>query len=324
MLKLTAQSQRLQLITDFLKAQAFERASFAQIHEYLHQKLPGLGLKPISRRSLEADLQCLKQDNSSGIKHVQVARKHYYQLEKKQKAPIDISEGFMQSMLQQIGQNLGAKLPEKLLKTDHDFQDQLVFSFSGLNDDGQSVQLAATCLQAIEQQYLIQFLYKPAFSTYRSRLQIVAPLQIRFYEGRFYLVACEWSELKKAPKNQLKVFAFDLIEDFVVVPALSERDDGKEGDLQHFHWAALAHELQLRSYFKHCLGIARFKDSVPEVVRLKFTDWAINYVKARRLHASQRIIVDNPNYIVVELYIYRTYELNMLLSRFRDYGSEVL
>jgi hypothetical protein len=82
-------------------------------------------------------------------------------------------------------------------------------------------------------------------------------------------------------------------------------------------------EVGLKSYFKHCLGIARFKESIPEVIRLKFTDWAISYVKARRLHASQRIVVDNPNYIVVELYIYRTYELSMLLSRFRDYGVEV-
>jgi hypothetical protein len=71
------------------------------------------------------------------------------------------------------------------------------------------------------------------------------------------------------------------------------------------------------------LGIARFKESVPEVIRLKFTDWAISYVKSRRLHASQRIVVDNPNYLVVELYIYRTYELAMLLSRFRDFGTEV-
>ncbi|MEY2652401.1 MAG: hypothetical protein RLZZ321_1494, partial [Bacteroidota bacterium] len=45
MLKLTAQSQRLQLITDFLKSQAFQRAAFIQIQDYLNSKLPGLGLK---------------------------------------------------------------------------------------------------------------------------------------------------------------------------------------------------------------------------------------------------------------------------------------
>jgi hypothetical protein len=136
-------------------------------------------------------------------------------------------------------------------------------------------------------------------------------------------VACEWSERQKAPKQQIKVFAFDLIENYVAVPALAEREDGSEGELQYFSWPQMAQEVELKTHFKHCLGIARFKESIPELIRLKFTDWAISYVKSRRLHSSQRIVVDNPNYIVVELYIYRTYELSMLLSRFRDFGSEV-
>jgi hypothetical protein len=317
MLKLKAQSQRLQLILDFLKEQAFMRASFVQIHEYLRKVLPVLGLKPISRRSLEADLQVLREEGSDRLIHIRVSKKHYYQL---LSAPREsISEALKTSMLEQIALQLGAKGIGK----DDMLQDKLVFSFSGLNDDGNSFELAAICTQAISQQYLIQFLYQSAFGTYKSKLQVVAPLQVRFYEGRFYLVASVWSERQKAPKSQIKVFAFDLIEDNVVVPALVEREDGSEGDLQYFSWLQLMQEVGLKSYFKHCLGIARFKESIPEVIRLKFTDWAISYVKARRLHASQRIVVDNPNYIVVELYIYRTYELSMLLSRFRDYGVEV-
>lgn len=317
MLQLKAQSQRLQLILNFLKEQAFMRASFAQIHEHLNQLLPTLGLKTISRRSLEADLQVLKSHATEKLLHVRVSKKHYYQLIAEPQSAV--SEALQGSMLQQIAQQLGAKFQEPNLK----LQDKLVFSLSALNDDGQSLQMAATCLQAIEQQYLLQFLYQSAFGNYKSRLQVVAPLQVRFYEGRFYLVACEWSERQKAPKQQIKVFAFDLIENQVLVPALAEREDGSEGELQHFSWPRLAQEVALRTHFKHCLGIARFKESIPELIRLKFTDWAISYVKSRRLHSSQRIVVDNPNYIVVELYIYRTYELSMLLSRFRDYGSEV-
>jgi hypothetical protein len=317
MLQLKAQSLRLQMILDFLKEQAFMRASFAQIQEHLNQLLTTQGRKPISRRSLEADLQFLKSNSADKLIHVRVSKKHYYQLIAAPETAV--SEALQVSMLQQITQQLGAKTQE----SQHQLQDKLVFSFSALNDDGQSLQMAATCVQAIEQQYLLQFLYQSAFGTYKSRLQVVAPLQVRFYEGRFYLVACEWSERQKEPKQQIKVFAFDLIENFVVVPALAEREDGAEGELQNFSWAGLAKDVQLKSYFKHCLGVARFKDNIPELIRLKFTDWAISYVKARRLHASQRIVVDNPNYIVVELYIYRTYELAMLLSRFRDYGIEV-
>lgn len=317
MLQLKAQSQRLQLILDFLKEQAFMRASFAQIHDYLRTVLPSLGLKPISRRSLEADLQILRETSSDRLVHVRVSKKHYYQLVSAPRAAT--SESFKNSMLEQIALQLGAKS----IITETALQDKLVFSFSALNDDGKSFELAAFCAQAIAQQYLIQFLYRSAFGTYKSKLQVVAPLQVRFYEGRYYLIACVWSERNKTPNNQIKVFAFDLIEDFVVVPALVEREDGAEGDLQYFSWSELATEVQLKTYFKHCLGIARFKDSVPEIIRLKFTDWAIAYVKSRRLHSSQRVVVDNPNYIVVELYIYRTYELSMLLSRFRDFGSEV-
>ena len=317
MLQLKAQSQRLQIILDFLKEQAFMRASFAQIQEHLNQLLPTLGLKAISRRSLEADLQLLKTNATEKLLHVRVSKKHYYQLIAEPQSAV--SEALQGSMLQQIAQQLGAKFQEPNLK----LQDKLVFSLSALNDDGQSLQMAATCLQAIEQQYLLQFLYQSAFGTYKSRLQVVAPLQVRFYEGRFYLVACEWSERQKAPKQQIKVFAFDLIENYVAVPALAEREDGSEGELQYFSWQQMAQEVELKTHFKHCLGIARFKESIPELIRLKFTDWAISYVKSRRLHSSQRIVVDNPNYIVVELYIYRTYELSMLLSRFRDFGSEV-
>jgi predicted DNA-binding transcriptional regulator YafY len=279
--------------------------------------LPTLGLKAISRRSLEADLQLLKTNATEKLLHVRVSKKHYYQLIAEPQSAV--SEALQGSMLQQIAQQLGAKFQEPNLK----LQDKLVFSLSALNDDGQSLQMAATCLQAIEQQYLLQFLYQSAFGTYKSRLQVVAPLQVRFYEGRFYLVACEWSERQKAPKQQIKVFAFDLIENYVAVPALAEREDGSEGELQYFSWQQMAQEVELKTHFKHCLGIARFKESIPELIRLKFTDWAISYVKSRRLHSSQRIVVDNPNYIVVELYIYRTYELSMLLSRFRDFGSEV-
>lgn len=317
MLQLKTQSQRIQIILNFLKEQAFMRASFAQIQEYLRAALPAHGLKPISRRSLEADLQLLREDATDRLVHVRVSKKHYYQLLSAPKSAT--SENMKASMLEQIAVQLGASPAAK----EQDLQDKLVFSFSALNDDGKSFELAAVCTQAIIQQYLIQFLYQSAFGTYKSKLQVVAPLQVRFYEGRYYLVACVWSERQKAPKAQIKVFAFDLIEDFVVVPALVEREDGSEGDLQYFSWQELSKEVDLRTYFKHCLGIARFKGSIPEVIRLKFTDWAIAYVKARRLHSSQRIVVDHPNYLVVELYIYRTYELAMLLSRFRDYGVEV-
>ncbi|MEY3505154.1 MAG: hypothetical protein RL349_1752, partial [Bacteroidota bacterium] len=106
MLQLKAQSQRLQLILDFLKEQAFMRASFAQIHDYLRAVLPSLGLKTISRRSLESDLQILREEGGERLLHVRVSKKHYYQL---LSAPHEaISNTLKAAMLEQIASQLGA------------------------------------------------------------------------------------------------------------------------------------------------------------------------------------------------------------------------
>ena len=154
MLQLKVQGQRIQLILNFLKEQAFMRASFAQIQEHLNSALPLLGLKTISRRTLESDLQVLRDASNDKLLHVRVSKKHYYQL--LPSANAQISEAVQASMLSQIAEQLGAKLPTAA----HSLQHKLIFNLTALNDDGASFQLAATCLQAIEQQYIIQFLYQ--------------------------------------------------------------------------------------------------------------------------------------------------------------------
>ncbi|MEN9700479.1 MAG: hypothetical protein RLZZ301_1677 [Bacteroidota bacterium] len=320
MLHYTAQSIRIQILHDFLQSQPLQRASFQELQLALNSQLKAKGYKTINTRSLEADLHQLRKLPNLELQHIRVARKHYYQLlETKSKVLSNPDQLLQHEMMRQLGHAFGlpGQAPNSLQEA------QLVFSMNALNDNGQSMELAVSLLKAIQQAYCVQFLYKPAFSTYKSRLQLVAPLQIRFYEGRFYLVATEWSERLQAPKSSLKIYAFDLIEDFVVVPVQSETDDGSAGELQSFDWIDLAKNSGLSDYFTHCLGVARYKDSQPEYVRIKFTDWAIAYVKNRSLHRSQRIVVDHQAYIVVELYIYRTYELDMLLSKFREFGSEV-
>ena len=87
------------------------RASFSQIQEHLHQVLPTIGLKPISRRSLEADLQVLREQSTEKLLHVRVSKKHYYQLLAAPQAAV--SAALQTSMLQQLGQQLGAKIQDK-------------------------------------------------------------------------------------------------------------------------------------------------------------------------------------------------------------------
>lgn len=325
MFQLTSQSRRIQLLLQFLRGQLNRRATFAEMLAHLNDVLPSIDQKKISRRTLEADVQYLREELNVPLKHVNISRRHYYQLMEQETQELEWKEDLEALMLHQLAKNLG--LDHYIPSSEHmpQLESVLSFSFSALDDGGKAMKLAKDIVQSIFTQEAIQFWYKPIHTTYRSKLQIVAPLQVKFYDGRFYLVAVDYKDNSEDQfKKSIKIFAFDMIEDYVIAPAQLEIEEAStSGRTISFHHADLAHKVGLKDYFKHCLGVARFKDSEPEYIRIKFTDWAMSYVRERLLHRSQRIVVDHPNYMIVELYIYRTYELDMLLARFREFGVEV-
>jgi hypothetical protein len=325
MFQLTNQSRRIQVLLSFIRQQANARATFLEILEYLQQELPKDGQKKISRRTLEADLKFIREELKLNLKHVNISRRHYYQLLETDSLHPETNEQLQELMMHQLSKSLGIGEQLTNASTASSLEGLMVFSFAALDDGGRAMNLARDVLQSILAQEAIQFWYKPIHTTYRSKLQIVAPLQVRFYDGRFYLVAVDYKDNSEGQfKRSIKIFAFDMIEDYVIAPAQLEQEEAiSEAQTIRFHHADLAHRVGLKDYFKHCLGVARFKDSEPEYIRIKFTDWAMSYVRERLLHRSQRIVVDHPNYMVVELYIYRTYELDMLLARFREFGVEV-
>lgn len=325
MYQLTSQSKRIQVLLSFLRDQEQQRATFSDMLTYLNEQLPEINQKKISRRTLEADLQFIREELGLTLTHVNISRKHFYQLVENNGILEELKGDLSSLMIHQLAKNLGLAHFNQESNARTSLESVLSFSFSALDDGGKAMRLAQDIVQSILAQEAIQFWYKPIHSTYRSKLQIVAPLQVKFYDGRFYLVALDYKDNSEDQfKRIIKIFAFDMIEDYVIAPAQLEREDSSL-TLQtiHFHHADLTHKVGLKEYFKHCLGVARFKDSEPEYIRIKFTDWAMSYVRERLLHRSQRIVVDHPNYMVVELYIYRTYELDMLLARFREFGVEV-
>jgi hypothetical protein len=325
MFQLTTQSKRIQILLEFLRSQLNGRATFVEMLDHLNEVLPSIEQKKISRRTLEADLQFMREELDLSLKHVNISRRHYYQLIEKAELQQELKQDLEGLMLHQLAKNFGLEHYLDSSPGMSHLESVLSFSFSALDDGGKAMKLAMDIVQSIFAQEAIQFWYKPIHTTYRSKLQIVAPLQVKFYDGRFYLVAADYKDNSEDQfKRSIKIFAFDMIEDYVIAPAQMEMDDADASIRTiSFHHADLAHKVGLKDYFKHCLGVARFKDSEPEYIRIKFTDWAMSYVRERLLHRSQRIVVDHPNYMVVELYIYRTYELDMLLARFREFGVEV-
>jgi hypothetical protein len=70
MFQLTAQSKRVQVLLKFLREQVNKRATFLEMLAHLNDQLPLLEQKKISRRTLESDLQFIREELGLSLKPV--------------------------------------------------------------------------------------------------------------------------------------------------------------------------------------------------------------------------------------------------------------
>jgi predicted DNA-binding transcriptional regulator YafY len=75
----------------------------------------------------------------------------------------------------------------------------------------------------------------------------------------------------------------------------------------------------LKENFNHSFGII-IGDNLPEKVLLEFSLFQAHYIKSMPLHHSQKIIHEDTNKCIIELFIYPTQDFIMELLSF---GSEV-
>lgn len=73
-------------------------------------------------------------------------------------------------------------------------------------------------------------------------------------------------------------------------------------------------------YFKYSFGITQLHDGKPEKVLLSFTPFQANYVESQPLHHSQQIVQRSDEEVLVQLQVYLTAELKMMIL---SYGTHV-
>jgi len=125
--------------------------------------------------------------------------------------------------------------------------------------------------------------------TYRT----VHPLGLKESQGRWYLVAVDTKD------NILKTFGLDRMNDI---------DISKTKFRESYSY-------DLKELFTNAFGIIKPDDEKPQVVQLMFNYEQGQYVKTYPLHTSQKTILENNNEVIIELYIYITYDfIQELLS----------
>ena len=161
------------------------------------------------------------------------------------------------------------------------------------------------------------------------KLHEVAPLQIRYYEHYYYLIAADLEGKK------LMSYRVDRINRLRVDQYLDDADQPRS-----FDRAAYETQVNLHERFRDSLGVwaHRIEVEKPHLVEVLFKGWAAGYVRHLKLHPSQRIVRSDPaeNTLVICLKLrlekedspgqpitHRNRELAFLLGRFRG-AAEVV
>ena len=127
----------------------------------------------------------------------------------------------------------------------------------------------------------------------RLTLRKVHPLGLKEAQNRWYLIAVDTKD------NKLKTFGLDRIDDIDISKTRFNESYG----------------YNLHQHFVHAFGITNDESRKPQLVRIKFNYQQGQYIKAFPLHGSQKIITENETEVIIEVYIYVTYDfIKELLS----------
>ncbi len=200
-----------------------------------------------------------------------------------------------------------------------DWQDDTYFSSTipHWKDEIHVIPLAIDIIKRMKNEEVITFEYKPVNTYLNNEVVIMAPLQIRLYDGRYYLFGVEYKN-GAYDKKKLRLIEIDQIRGWKVSQIQVE------GIEKNFDYTDLYNSMDVKRYFYNCLGVV-IPDNNKEAVsiKIKFCDWAKSYVKNKKIHHSQIPIEETHDYIIVQICVYETYEVDFLLGRFREYAERL-
>ena len=149
-------------------------------------------------------------------------------------------------------------------------------------------------IHAIQNLYLLQFTHQKHWEDFSTQRE-VKPIAIKESQQRWYLVALD-------KKNEtVKTFGLDRISNLKIT-------DTK--------FKPVAYNVETE--FQHAFGVETYEAA--KKVILEFSKQQGNYIKTFPLHESQRIVEENEDSVILEIFIHTTNDIKMELLK---YGSNV-
>lgn len=154
-------------------------------------------------------------------------------------------------------------------------------------------------LQAIRDAKQISFLYSKWHEN-KALEKTCEPYLLKEHEGRWYLVAKDVTD----EEDFIKIFGIDRISLLEVSKNTYDKENRKN-----------AIEL-----FKHCFGIFAPNAAKPTKVELSFYKSQKPYLETKPLHASQKVIKESEDGIIIQLTLFITYDF---IKHLLSYGDDV-
>lgn len=335
------QAIRLKIIPSIIKNNS---ANLHELTKLINEKLIQ-DTEPVSERTIYRDIKMLKSIGYSIKSKKGYENRNYYIIESEDDNLNFLTENQIKTIPILMGllnteDNLSIiKWLKETLKVDYNFSLQeldpspyFVKTNPSINFKEGLMVLTAEIIEYIKKGQAIYFEY---FQQNRSKY--VAPLQVRYYDGRYYLLGTEIDENNDyKPKSLLTTYSIDNILNLSIVPAIKE-EPHNHGDHIFFDYKKLYIESHLEILLKNSFGIiynSIIKRNRIKKYRFKFTNWAISYVENKIFHPSQRVVEKTNDYIIIELtlweimdnYIYKSQgtevwdnkEVDFFVGRFGD------
>jgi hypothetical protein len=186
-----------------------------------------------------------------------------------------------------------------------------------LNSQDKLLILAGKIIEYIKKGQAILFQYQKKGIT---EFKQVAPLQIRYYDNRYYLLASTIDVTTYQPTKLLQTFTLDMFVEKNVNPAVDESDENAtEPKHIFFDYDTLYKATRLEELLKHSLGIwYDWKENKLKTYQLKFTDWAMGIMENKKIHPSQVVKEKNSDFLIIEITVWENPEMDYFLGRFGD------
>ncbi|HBS86259.1 MAG TPA: WYL domain-containing protein [Bacteroidales bacterium] len=172
------------------------------------------------------------------------------------------------------------------------FEDVKDFVFAEKNDPGGSEHVFSV-LHALKNHLTINITHKKFWED-NSTNRDVDPYALKEFRSRWYLIG------KDHKSNETRIFGMDRILDISF--------SGKKYRIPAGY--------KFNEHFKNSFGIINPKNIDPEKVILKFDSFQAYFIKTSPIHRSQKIVVDDEHFLVVELFVKITYDFIMELLSF--------